>query len=56
MTSLPLHDVTITTVVWCMAYKRGVGAGAYIAKWACNSIAIGLALQVGGGGGGAIKG
>jgi len=33
-----------------MAYKEGVGWGAYIAHAkACNSIATGQALQVGGG-------
>jgi len=32
-----------------MAYKGGVGGGAYIAQWSCNSIAIGKALQVEGG-------
>ena len=37
----------MTNIVWCMAYKRGVGGGVY-AKWACKSIAIGQALQVGG--------
>jgi len=36
-----LHDIAIANIVWCKAYKRGVGGGAYIAKWACNSIAIG---------------
>jgi len=39
--SWPLHDIAIANIVWCMAYKRRVGGGAYIAKWARNSIAIG---------------
>jgi len=30
----------IANIVWCMAYKRGFGGRAYIAKWACDSIAI----------------
>jgi len=42
-----LHDIAITNTIWCTAYKRGVGKRAYIAQWSCNSIAIGLALQVG---------
>ena len=37
----PSHDVVIANIVWCMAYTRGLGGGAYITKWACNSIAIG---------------
>jgi len=36
----PLHGIAITNVVWCMAYKRGVGGGSYIAQWSCNRIAI----------------
>jgi len=44
-----LHDIAITNMVCCLAYKRGVGGRAYIAQWSCNSIAIGSALQVGGG-------
>jgi len=43
----PLRDIAITTIVWFTAYKRGVGKRAYIAQWACSSIAIGSALQVG---------
>ena len=41
LTPWPLHDIVITNNVWAMSYKRGVGGGAYIAQWACNSIAIG---------------
>jgi len=44
----PLHDIAIINVVWCMAYKGRVGDGAYVAQWACDSIAIGSVLQVGG--------
>ena len=47
--SQPLHDIAITNIVWCMAYKKDVGRRAYIAQWSCNSIAIGQALQVRGG-------
>ena len=36
-----LHDIAITNIVWCIAYKGGVGGGVYIAQWWCNSIAIG---------------
>ena len=32
--------LAITNIVWCMAYNRGVGGGAYIAQWPCISIAI----------------
>jgi len=28
----PLHDIAIISIVWYMAYKRGVGGGAYIAR------------------------
>jgi len=28
----PLQDIAITNIVWCMAYTRGVGRGAYIAQ------------------------
>jgi len=39
--SWPLHDISITSIVWCMTCQRGVGGGgAYIAQWPCNSIAI----------------
>jgi len=37
----PLHDIAITNIVWCMAYKGSVGGGAYLAQWARDSIAIG---------------
>jgi len=40
--SLASHDIVITNIVWCMAYKGGAGGGGgYIAQWACKSIAIG---------------
>ena len=29
-----------SNMVWCMAYKRGVGGRACIAQWSCNGIAI----------------
>jgi len=28
----PLHDIAMHNIVWCMAYKRRVGGGAYIAQ------------------------
>ena len=38
----PLHDITITNSIWCMAYtEEVVGGGAYIAQWPCSNIAIG---------------
>ena len=45
----PSRNIAITNVVWCVAYKRGVGGGAYIAQWSCNSIPIGLSFAGGGG-------
>ena len=44
--SWPLHDIAITNIVWCIAYKGRVGGGAYIAQWLCISIAIVLTMQV----------
>jgi len=35
VTDWPLHDITLTNIVWCLAHKRGVGeGGAYIANCA----------------------
>jgi len=47
----PVHNIAITNSVWCMAYKGGGGGGGggYIAQKACNSIALGYALQERGG-------
>ena len=45
----PLHDFDITHISWCMAYRGGVGGGAYSAQRPCNSITIEWMLQVGGG-------
>jgi len=46
----PLHDIAITNIVWCVAYKRGSGrVGGRILRKSCNSIAIVWAMQVGGG-------
>jgi len=36
----PLHDIVIANIVWCIAYKGGIGGGAYIAKWACKLIVL----------------
>jgi len=47
-TSWHLHDIAIANIVWCMAFKGGVGGGACIARWACNSIAIRYACRWGG--------
>jgi len=35
----PLHDIAITNIVWCMAYKRGVRGASYIAQSTYNRIA-----------------
>ena len=43
-----LHDIVITTIVWCMAYKRRVERGSFTARQLCNSIATGWAIQMGG--------
>jgi len=29
----PLHNIASTDIVWCMAFKGGVGRGACIAQW-----------------------
>ena len=44
----PSHYIAIANIVWCMAFKEGVGGGASSAQRPCNNIAIGYALQVGG--------
>ena len=36
----PLHDIAGTNIVRCMAYKKGVGGGAYIAQWSCNRVSF----------------
>jgi len=41
------HDIAITDIVWCMAYKGGVSRRVYIAQWSRKSNAIGKAFQVG---------
>jgi len=38
----------IANIVLCMACKREVEGGSYIARWSCNSIATVWAVQVGG--------
>jgi len=45
----PLHDIVITDIVWCIAYKREVGRGVLYSPVIVNSIAPGWAMQVGGG-------
>jgi len=46
----PLHDIAITNILWCMAYKRGFGGGgvycAMVVQQYCSSA---RAMQVGGG-------
>ena len=32
-TGCPLHDIAITSVVWCLAHKRGVEGELYIARY-----------------------
>jgi len=31
----PLDDIAITNIVWCMAYKGGVGGGGRILRYGC---------------------
>jgi len=31
------HDIAVANIVWCMAYKRGVGERSCIAHKSCNS-------------------
>ena len=45
----PLHEIVITNIVWCLACKRDVEGGSYLAQKSCNTIATVWALQVGGG-------
>jgi len=42
----PLHGIAITNIVWCMAYKSGVGGVSYIAQQTRNSMEIVRAMQV----------
>jgi len=46
-----IHDIVVTNIVWCIAYKPEVGRGTVhcpiIVQY--NSIAPGWAMQVGGG-------
>jgi len=35
----PLQNIASTNIVWCMAYKRRVGRGTYLAQYSCNTIA-----------------
>jgi len=44
---LPLHDIVITNIVWCMAYTGKVGGRSYIAQKSRNSIAVVWVLQMG---------
>ena len=43
---LPFHDIAITSIVWCMAYKKGGGGVSYIVQSTCNSIAMVRVVQV----------
>jgi len=40
--SWPLHDIVITNIVWCIAYKREVGRGVVycpiIVQWYCTRV------------------
>jgi len=36
----PLHDIVITNIVWCKAYKERVGGRPYITQTSCNIIAV----------------
>jgi len=46
---LAFTDIAMHNIVWCMAYKRGIGGGSNIVQKYCNSIATVWAMQVGGG-------
>jgi len=39
----PLHDNVITNIAWCMAYKREVEEGSYLAQksWQCGPYRLG---------------
>ena len=50
-----LHDIVITNIVWCMAYKGRVGGRSYIAQKLRNRVAVVWVLQMGGGGKGMIE-
>jgi len=43
----PLRGIATATIVWCIAYTRGVGWGSYIGHSSCNIIAIVWAMQMG---------
>ena len=45
----PLHDIVITNIVWCMAYKGRVGGRSYSAQKSRNSIAVVWVMLMGGG-------
>ena len=44
----PLHDIVMTNLVWCMAYKREVEKVCYTAQWPGNSIVTVWPIQMGG--------
>jgi len=44
-----LHDIVITNIEWCMAYKGRVGRMSYIAQKSRNSIAVVWVMRMGGG-------
>jgi len=48
LSNWPLHNIVITSIAWCMAYKREVEGGSYLAQKSCNTIATVWASQVGG--------
>jgi len=38
--SWPMHNIAVTKIVWCMAYKKKAEEGSYIAQRWCDRIAI----------------
>jgi len=45
----PLHDIVITSIIWCMAYKGTVGGRSYIAHKSHDCIAVAWVMRMGGG-------
>jgi len=48
--NIGLYPILPSPILYGVWHKKGGSVGgAYIAQWSCNSIAIGHAMQVGGG-------
>ena len=44
----PLHDIVITNILWCVAYKGRVGGRMYMAHKSRNCIAVVWVTRMGG--------